>query len=85
LTKPLSFILSIKDEDKPEWIEIRNGVLIHQPALANPKLPVISTDRQGLIALLSGTYTGVTDPTLGSFAKLFEAPKAGFGLVLPNP
>lgn len=87
LQTPLSFILSIRGEEGAEWIQIRNGVLIHQPAgSTNTTLPVITLDRKNLIALFSGAPDAAKpDPMFASFVKLFEAPKLGFGLVLPKP
>lgn len=86
LASPISFILTL-DSSETEWIDVRNGVLIHQIAQAAPAgTREVKIDRKELIALLAGTaQESADDATLKRFVALFDQPKLGFGLVLPQP
>jgi len=87
LAAPAIFILSLDGGREAELVEIRNGVLIHQPVPAgNGSVPTVATDRRTFLALLAGTDGAATDDrTLSRFVTLFETPRPDFGLVLPNP
>jgi alkyl sulfatase BDS1-like metallo-beta-lactamase superfamily hydrolase len=87
LAVPLRFVLALDGGREAELVEIRNGVLIHQPAsAAGADVQVVPTDRKTLVALLAGNGGAKPDDRiLSTFAALFEAPRLGFGLVLPNP
>jgi len=87
LAAPASFILSLDGGQDAELVEIRNGVLIHQPAAAaTDDVPTVATDRRTFLALLAGTEGATTENrTLSRFVTLFETPRPNFGLVLPTP
>jgi alkyl sulfatase BDS1-like metallo-beta-lactamase superfamily hydrolase len=90
LQAPMKFNLNLVSEDKPQSIEIRNGVLIHEDAPAEKgSTRVVTVDRNSFIDAIQGRQIGgALSPgdaaLLGRFASLFEAPRTGFPLAAPG-
>ena len=89
LKAPMKFDLDLVGEDKPQSIEIRNGVLIHENAPAEKgNTRVVTVDRNSFIDAVQGRHVGGLsgdDATfLERFGSLFEAPRTGFPLAAPG-
>lgn len=87
LAAPMGFDLVLNGGKEAEHVEIRNGVLIHQPV--GPGVPTgdkLELTRAQLVAAITGKPQAVALPTAGrlrAFLGLVEAPTGGFGLVTP--
>ena len=91
LKAPMKFDLDLVGEDKPQLIEIRNGVLIHENAPAEKgNTRVVTVDRNSFIDAIQGRHvngslSGDDATFLERFGSLFEAPRTGFPLAAPGP
>jgi len=90
LKAPIKFDLDLVGEDKPQSIEIRNGVLIHENAPAEKgNTRVVTVDRNSFIDAVQGRHvngglSGDDARFLERFGSLFEAPRTGFPLAAPG-
>jgi alkyl sulfatase BDS1-like metallo-beta-lactamase superfamily hydrolase len=90
LKAPMKFDLDLVGEDKPQSIEIRNGVLIHENAPAEKgSTRVVTVDRNSFIDAVQGRHvngglSGDDARFLERFGSLFEAPRTGFPLAAPG-
>ncbi len=90
LKVPMKFDLDLVGEDKPQSIEIRNGVLIHENAPAEKgNTRVVTVDRNSFIDAVQGRHvngglSGDDATFLERFGSLFEAPRTGFPLAAPG-
>ena len=90
LKAPMKFDLDLVGEDKPQSIEIRNGVLIHENAPAEKgNTRVVTVDRNSFIDAIhgrhvSGGLSGDDATFLEQFRSLFEAPAQAFRLRLQD-
>jgi len=86
----MKFDLDLVGEDKPQLIEIRNGVLIHENASAEKgNTRVVTVDRNSFIDAIQGRHingglSGDDATFLEQFGSLFEAPRTRFPLEAPG-
>ncbi|MGK6320257.1 alkyl/aryl-sulfatase [Sphingomonas sp. DT-204] len=91
LAAPMSFNLVVDGGKEAEHVEIRNGVLIHQPAGTGVRAaPTLSLTRDQLVAAVLRRPQAAPLPAgvsarLQRFLGLFDPPKGTFGLVTPAP
>lgn len=90
LAAPMAFDLSLDGGKEAEHVEIRNGVLIHQPTGTGvAPAPALSLTRAQFVAAITRKPGSEAPPTaadrLARFLALFDAPKGAFGLVTPRP
>jgi len=94
LKDPMRFHLVLIGENDTQSIEVRNGVLIHEKSddgsVDASRARTLRVDRTSLIAAVLNRSTSTTlshddAALLNRFSGLFEAPRAGFGLVTPRP
>lgn len=88
LAAPMAFAL-VLDGNETEQVEIRNGVLIHQPA-TRAVAPRLELTRAQLVAAITRKPQEKPVPAavasrLDAFMALVEAPRGTFGLVTPKP
>ena len=90
LKAPMKFDLDLVGEDKPQLVEIRNGVLIHEDAPAEKgNTRVVTVDRNSFIDAVQGRHvngslSGDDATFLERFGSLFEAPRTRFPLEAPG-
>jgi len=93
LKAPMKFDLDLVGEDKPQSVEICNGVLIHENAPAKKgsigNTRVVTVDGNSFIDAVQGRHVngGVSNEDarfLERFGSLFEAPRTGFPLAAPG-
>jgi len=87
LAAPMAFDLVL--DGVAEHVEIRNGVLIHQP-IGKASAQKLELTRAQLIAAITkkpqeSALPADTAQRLSAFLALVEAPKGTFGLVTPKP
>lgn len=87
LAAPMAFDLVL--DGATEHVEIRNGVLIHQP-VGKASAQKLELTRAQLVAAITkkpqeSALPAETAQRLGAFLALVEAPKGTFGLVTPKP
>ncbi|AOH83300.1 hypothetical protein AWL63_04255 [Sphingomonas panacis] len=88
---PMALDLLLDGGKEAEHVEIRNGVLIHQPVAPGvAPAPKLELTRAQLVAAVTHTpqHTPVASDAakrLDAFLGLFEAPKGTFGVVTPLP
>jgi alkyl sulfatase BDS1-like metallo-beta-lactamase superfamily hydrolase len=88
LAAPMVFDLVLDGKDA-EHVEVRNGVLIHQP-IGQASGQKLDLTRAQLVAAITKkpqerALPAETAQRLGAFLALVEAPKGTFGLVTPKP
>lgn len=91
LAAPMAFDLVLDGSAPAEHVEIRNGVLVHQPVGADvPKAAELKLTRAQLVAGITKKPQDTPLPPeaatrLNALLALIEAPRGTFGLVTPNP
>jgi alkyl sulfatase BDS1-like metallo-beta-lactamase superfamily hydrolase len=89
LAAPMSLDLVLDGGKEAEHVEIRNGVLIHQPVGRGvPSGQKLELSRAQLVAAITGkpqslALSAQAGGRLRSLLNLVEVPKSGFGLVTP--
>jgi alkyl sulfatase BDS1-like metallo-beta-lactamase superfamily hydrolase len=91
MAAPMAIDLILDGGKEAEHVEIRNGVLIHQPVAPGvAAAPRLALTRAQLVAAVTHKPQAAplardTATRLDTFLGLFEAPKGTFGVVTPNP